>query len=114
MADTKISFDEFVQDLIDSHDRLGEALENAESVQATLSRSGYNELANRIGKCVERIQAVSEVLDTLRKMHAQGKLRYGPRLPPSVWERRTVREDSPLVTQDLSRSDRPTRKLSLD
>ena len=114
VADTRISFDDFVSDLTETHDDLAEAINSAEVVRDTLTRSGYGELANRISKVIKRIQSVSDVMDTLRKMHSQGKLRYGPRVPPSVWERRTVREESPLVNQEKPRLDRPTRDLYED
>ena len=114
IADTRHSFDDFVQDLSHSHDGLSEALDSAQSVKETLTRSGYSGLANKLSTCIDHIQDVSEVMDTLRKMHAQGKLSYGPRVPRSVTERGTRREDSIRDRQERPRAQRPTRKLFQD
>jgi len=111
VADTILSFDEFVQDAYVSHDNLANTIKSAEDVKSLLERSGYTDLAGRMNEIVSDVRQVSEVLDKLRKMHSQGKLSYGPRTPVSVWEKRTIREKSPMETQDRPKPSTRTKHL---
>lgn len=113
-ADSRISFDRFVQDVNETHDGLAQTLESTEGMRELLERSGYPELAGRMNEVLTRIREVSGVLETLRKMYSQGKLRYGPRVPINVWEKRTIREKSPFETQERPRPFRETRKIDVD
>lgn len=110
LSDLRMSFDEFVRDVNSSHDSLGDTIKNAEDMKDLLQRSGYPELAGRMSEVVDGVRQISDVIDTFRKMYSQGRLRYGPRLPVNVWERRTIREESPMLSQERPRDWRPTRK----
>lgn len=112
-ADTKLSFDDFVQRVNDAHGSMAQTIKSAEDVKSLLERSGYPEIAGRINSVLADIRDVSDILDTFRKMYSQGKLHYGPRVPISVWEKRTVRDKSPFEYQERPRSHRPTREIDL-
>ena len=78
-ADRRVSFDLFVEYLILSQDRSSLSMEKARDIKALLKRSGYPELAERMEEVIGGIKEMSDLIDTLRKMHSQGKLRFGPR-----------------------------------
>lgn len=111
LADTKLSFDSFVRRVNETHGSMAQTIKSAEDVKSLLDRSGYPELAGRMSAVLADIRDVSHILDMFRKMYSQGKLRYGPRIPVSVWEKRTIREKSPFETQERPRSHRPTRQI---
>lgn len=113
LADTRLSFDRFVESVNEAHGGMAQTIKSAEDVKGLLERSGYPELAGRIGEVLSGIRNVSGILETFRDMYRRGKLRYGPRVPPSVWEKRTVRDKSPFETQERPRSHRPTRDLNV-
>ena len=81
LADTRVSFDEFVQDVTDTHLQMLEARKSLESVKDLLLRSGHESSANRLTEVQEGIDASLDVLRKLDNMYHSGKLRYGPRAP---------------------------------
>jgi hypothetical protein len=92
---------------------MAQTIKSAEDVKSLLERSGYPKLSGRIEEVLSGIRNVSDILETFRDMYRRGKLRYGPRVPTSVWEKRTVRDKSPFEVQERPRSHRSTRDLDI-
>jgi hypothetical protein len=81
LANSQFSFDQFIHDVDAAFGGLHEALVSAQQVQALLERSGYGELATRMGRIVDRIEKTHTVIEQLGKLYHSGKLRYGPSRP---------------------------------
>jgi hypothetical protein len=81
LANSQFSFDSFIHDVDAAFGGLHEALVSAQKVQSLLERSGYEELAKRMGGIVDRIEKTHAVIEQLGKLYHSGKLRYGPSRP---------------------------------
>lgn len=83
IANSHFSFDQFIHDVDAAFGGLHEAMVSAQQVQSLLERSGYAELATRMGHIADRIEKTHKVIEQLGKLYHSGKLRYGPSTPVS-------------------------------
>jgi hypothetical protein len=108
LANSHISFDDFIEDVTHSHIGLLKATEDLKSVMDLLIRSGHQEPAERLEVVQKDIDFALETMRTLDALHSKGKLRAGPRAPQ-------VKPFKPLADMEASQEkpslNRPTRKL---
>lgn len=109
LVNTRISFDEFIRDVTESHIGLLKATEDLKSVQDLLIRSGHEEPVQRLVQVQKDLDFALETMRVLDALYSTGKLRYGPRAPQTAPKQTAQME----AYQDRPNLSRPSRKLKV-
>lgn len=109
IADSRISFDDFVKDVTSAHIGLLQGTKDLEAVRDLLIRSGHESPARRLEEVQKDLNFALETFRTLDALYHTGKLRYGPRLPKIV--KQTAR--GMQTSQEKPTPSRSTRKIVL-
>jgi hypothetical protein len=109
LADTRISFDDFVQDVTSAHIGLLQGTKDLEKVRDLLLRSGHEGPAKRLEQVQKDLDYALQTFRTFDALYHTGKLRLGPRAPQV--KKPTAR--GVLPSQEKPSPSRPTRRLVL-
>lgn len=108
VADSRISFDDFIKDVTDAHIGLLETNKDLESVKDLLLRSGHENPAHRLELVQKDLNFALDIFRTLDALYHTGKLRYGPRAPQA---RQMKKTQGLALSQERPAPGRSTRKL---
>lgn len=90
LKSTRISVDQFVHDVTQSHIALLDALSSIRGVQSLLQRSEHPGPASKLEAVAQKIDQALETLRTLDALYHKGLVFYGPRVPQSQVSKRNV------------------------